>query len=210
MLSEKFRLFSGVFGASDEILGALESGVDFEKRIVNIYQKCRTEEQIEFSFNQLQQEMELQIDERMKITREKLLENFDEEVHEKLRTNLRESRDALTKYDSWLWQMTRFYLSPFARFGDDHRTEFWLKENPFPGESIHPGPYRSGKNIGNASEVCNSEARLESGINRASPDNANLYRLGHPLAQRVIEECKRLPTRASDSMKRTSKNWPPA
>ena len=31
--SEKFQLFEGVFGASDEVLGAIESGVDFEKRI---------------------------------------------------------------------------------------------------------------------------------------------------------------------------------
>jgi hypothetical protein len=33
ILSEKFRLFDGVFGASDEVLDAVESGVDFEKRI---------------------------------------------------------------------------------------------------------------------------------------------------------------------------------
>jgi len=33
LLSEKFQLFEGVFGASDEVLGAVESGVDFEKRI---------------------------------------------------------------------------------------------------------------------------------------------------------------------------------
>ena len=33
LLSEKFKLFEGVFGASDEVLGATESGVDFEKRI---------------------------------------------------------------------------------------------------------------------------------------------------------------------------------
>ena len=42
LLDEKFKLFNGVFGASDEVLGAIESGVDFEKRIVAIYQKCRT------------------------------------------------------------------------------------------------------------------------------------------------------------------------
>lgn len=35
LLSEKFQLFEGVFGASDEVLGAIESGVDFEKRIAN-------------------------------------------------------------------------------------------------------------------------------------------------------------------------------
>ncbi|MCX5636128.1 MAG: SNF2-related protein, partial [Planctomycetota bacterium] len=38
LLSEKFQLFSGVFGASDEVLGSIESGVDFEKRIAEIYQ----------------------------------------------------------------------------------------------------------------------------------------------------------------------------
>ncbi len=36
LLSEKFRLFDGVFGASDEVLGSIESGVDFEKRILTI------------------------------------------------------------------------------------------------------------------------------------------------------------------------------
>ncbi len=41
LLSEKFQLFEGVFGASDEVLGAIESGVDFEKRIAAIYQCCR-------------------------------------------------------------------------------------------------------------------------------------------------------------------------
>src|SRR5208283_1677507 len=51
LLDQKFRLFDGVFGASDEVLGAIESGVDFERRIVAIYQKCRTPEQISFEFD---------------------------------------------------------------------------------------------------------------------------------------------------------------
>ena len=33
LLAQKFQLFDGVFGASDEVLGAVESGVDFERRI---------------------------------------------------------------------------------------------------------------------------------------------------------------------------------
>ena len=41
ILSKKFQLFEGVFGASDVALGALESGVSFEKRILNIYQNCK-------------------------------------------------------------------------------------------------------------------------------------------------------------------------
>lgn len=169
LLDEKFKLFSGVFGASDEVLGSIESGVDFEKRIADIYQKCRTEEQIQFNFDQLQQEMEQQIDERIKITREKLLENFDEEVHEKLRTSQRESSEVLSKYESWLWQTTRFYLAPYAQF-EDGQNAFVLVKDPFPGERINRGPYRSGRDV----------------------EDANLYRLGHPLAQRILEQCKGL------------------
>ena len=52
-------------GQVDEVLGSIGSGIDFEKRIGDIYQKCRTEEQIQFNFDQLQQEMEIQIDERI-------------------------------------------------------------------------------------------------------------------------------------------------
>jgi hypothetical protein len=36
-LDQKFRLFDGVFGASDEVLGSIGNGVDFEKRIAGIY-----------------------------------------------------------------------------------------------------------------------------------------------------------------------------
>ncbi|PYD84288.1 ATP-dependent helicase, partial [Pseudomonas syringae pv. pisi] len=36
LLTEKFKLFSGVFGASDEVLGRIEGGLDFEKRILQI------------------------------------------------------------------------------------------------------------------------------------------------------------------------------
>ena len=37
LLQSKFKLFEGVFGSSDEVLGAIESGVDFEKKIIEIY-----------------------------------------------------------------------------------------------------------------------------------------------------------------------------
>jgi adenine-specific DNA-methyltransferase len=94
LLSEKFSLFEGVFGASDEVLGAVESGVDLEKRIAEIYQRCRSPEEINASFDRLQQELSQQIDEAMTRTRQQLLENFDAEVIEKLRI----SRDSSTAY----------------------------------------------------------------------------------------------------------------
>src|SRR5207249_5353933 len=113
LLDQKFRLFDGVFGASDEVLGTIESGVDFEKRIVAIYQKCRSPEQISFEFDQLQQELESEIDDKRREAREQLLNNFDQEVVEKVRVV---SGDYLDRFEEWLWQATRFYLAPYARF----------------------------------------------------------------------------------------------
>lgn len=168
LLDEKFRLFNGVFGASDEVLGAIESGVDFEKRIVGIYQKCRTPEQISFEFDQLQHDLESEIDDKRKEAREQLLNNFDQEVVEKVRVS---SGDYLDRFEEWLWQVTRFYLAPYARF-DHGGYSFVLERNPFEGERIHPGPYRLGKRV----------------------EDANTYRIGHPLAEKLLAKCKALPT----------------
>jgi superfamily II DNA/RNA helicase len=178
LLDEKFQLFNGVFGASDEVLGAIESGVDFEKRIVKIYQTCRTTQAIQLAFDFLQKEMEPEIEQGIDITRKKLLENFDEEVHEKLRINLQESSEYLGKFENWLWQLTKYYLQPYATFNSSENS-FYLNQNPFTSESIHNGPYRVGKkNIGEKHE------------SEEVPSNENLYRVGHPLAQKVIVACK--------------------
>jgi ERCC4-related helicase len=167
ILADKFKLFSGVFGASDEVLGTIESGVDFEKRIAEIYLQCRTEAEIQASFDALQNELEAEIDEQMQLARRNLLENFDEEVHEKLKLNLQESKEYLNRYENMLWRITKFFLQPYAKF-DGSESSFMLTRNPFPDEHIHPGPYRIGKNI----------------------EDANTYRVGHPLAQRIIDSCK--------------------
>src|SRR5450756_1555881 len=88
LLNEKFRLFDGVFGASDEVLGSIESGVDFERRVLDIYQQCRTLAEIEAAFVALRAELDSAIQTRIRDTRRILLENFDEDVHERLRANL--------------------------------------------------------------------------------------------------------------------------
>ena len=53
ILSRKFELFEGVFGASDVALGALESGVGFEKTILEIYQKCDSNNDFTREFDKL-------------------------------------------------------------------------------------------------------------------------------------------------------------
>src|SRR5713101_4622865 len=169
LLSEKFQLFEGVFGASDEVLGAIESGVDFEKRIADIYQRCRTPREIQASFDLLQEELGSQIDEAMTRTRQQLLENFDQEVHEKLRVNLENIRTYLNRYEQLLMQLTRYELGAHAEFLDGEST-FRLKSSPFPDAAgdiplgLYELPRRSGE--------------------------AHLYRLVHPLAARLILQAK--------------------
>jgi hypothetical protein len=60
------------------VFGTIESGVDFEKRILAIYQECRTSEEIDAAFRTLQAEMDEQIRTRMDDTRRTLFEHFDD------------------------------------------------------------------------------------------------------------------------------------
>jgi len=178
LLDEKFRLFSGVFGNSDEVLGSIESGIDFEKRIAKIYQECRRAEEIEAAFEKLQNELEPQIETNIETTRKKLLENFDEDVAKKLKINLEQGKEYLNQYEQWLWAVTRFYLQDHARF-DSTDNSFYLAKNPFPDEKINSGQYlllRSSQNK-KKSEV-------------SIPSDTNIYRTGHPLAKRIIQSCK--------------------
>ena len=129
LLTEKFNLFSGVFGASDDVLGSIESGVDFEKRILSIYQECRTPTEIEAAFKTLQAEMDERIQARMNDTRKLLLENFDEDVHERLRIQLKDAKAQLDRFSKRFWSLTHFMLQERARF-DDAALAFDLTRPP--------------------------------------------------------------------------------
>lgn len=59
ILSKKFELFEGVFGASDVALGALESGISFEKRILDIYQNCRNITAVRKAFAELNRQLDI-------------------------------------------------------------------------------------------------------------------------------------------------------
>ncbi|UGS22077.1 SNF2-related protein [Flavobacterium cyclinae] len=169
ILNEKFKLFDGVFGASDEVLGSIESGIDFEKKIAEIYQYCRTNEEINLAFDKLKEEFKEDIDVEYKKTRQKLLENFDEEVIEKLKVTLNDSEIYLNKYQQWLWKITKLALKEVANF-DDNKFLFQLNKNPYNVPSINTGRYQ-----------LNKEA-----------ESAYFYRLGHPLAQSIINYFKEI------------------
>jgi ERCC4-related helicase len=97
LLEKKLNLFDGVFGASDEILGALESGVDFERRVLDIYQSCRHPDDINKAFDKLRSDMEGRISARMTEARSTLMERFDGDVRRRLRMAGAVTKEALEK-----------------------------------------------------------------------------------------------------------------
>ncbi len=103
LLSQKFRLFEGVFGSSDEVLGSIESGMDFEKRIAAIYQECKTVEEIQRRFDTLQEELADSINEKMVAARKSILENFDEDVAKRLSKCETESVASLNAFQQWMY-----------------------------------------------------------------------------------------------------------
>lgn len=166
LLAQKFQLFEGVFGASDEVLGAIGSGIDFERRIADIYQNCRDSAAIKASFKQLQLDLSGEISEAMVKTRQILLENFDEEVQDKLRVRAEDSRATRSKYERMLMDVTRAELADCATFDEDG---FVLQRAPESAlDGIDLGRYE---------------------LPRRSGD-AHLYRIGHPLAIWVAHQAK--------------------
>ncbi|MGE5481424.1 MAG: SNF2-related protein [Bacteroidota bacterium] len=184
LLTEKFSLFSGVFGASDEVLGSIESGVDFEKRILAIYQECRTPEAIDAAFQALQAEMDEQIRSRLDDTRRALFEYFDEDVHQRLRLRLADTRAQLDRVGQRFWLLTRHVLADRARFNEP-ALAFEL-ERP-PRDDIPRGRYH----LISKSQPHEFDGRVEE-------LSHFLYRPSHPLGEYVIEEAKRTETPAAE------------
>jgi hypothetical protein len=165
LLDQKFQLFSGVFGASDEVLGAIGSGVDFERRIAEIYQHCREPETIRESFEQLQLDLAGEINEAMVKTRDILLTHFDEQVLEKIKSDSFETRD---RYERMFMGITRLELSGHADF--DGNNGFVLNSLPVTElkGTVPLGRYELPRRSG----------------------ESHLYRLGHPLGEFVLEQAK--------------------
>jgi SNF2-related domain/Helicase conserved C-terminal domain len=183
LLADKFSLFNGVFGASDEVLGTIESGVDFEKRILAIYQSCRTPEQIDAAFAALRAEMDASIQARMQDTRRQLMENFDAEVHERLRLQLQDTHTHLDRFSRRFWDLSKYVLKDLAWF-DAQQLSFDIKP-PLPD--------------GMPAEVPAGRYHL---ISRHQPQDPNslafndpsldshTYRLSHPLGEWVVQTAK--------------------
>lgn len=172
LLSEKFNLFDGVFGASDSVLGSLESGVDFEKRIQQIYQECRSPEEIESAFAALQKELEADINQKMQQTQQVLLEHFDEDIHDLLKIKLDQAKERLDKVGRWFWAVTTHQLQQKAIFSEAEYSftlTAQVAEQP-------PGKYQFIRRGDEQAQTTDTHTRL--------------YRISHPLGEYVIDSAK--------------------
>ncbi|MDR3707183.1 MAG: SNF2-related protein [Capsulimonadaceae bacterium] len=123
LLDQKFKLFQGVFGASDEVLGAIERGVDIERRILEIVQSARNEDEVNEAFDKLQTELQEQISEQVLDARNRLLESVDEQVIRQLKSRDGEIRFSLSEFDRSLLLIAKAEL-PSAQFHDDDVRRF--------------------------------------------------------------------------------------
>ena len=178
LLQDKFLLFDGVFGASDDVLGSIESGVDFEKRILDIYQECRTPAEIDAAFNALRKELDESIQSRMSDTRQKLLEHFDEDVHERLKLELADTKSHLDAVGRRFWSLSQHMIGKRASWQDDDHS-FLLNEPPSP--ELERGRYF----------LISKNKRLS---DQTAEDQHGhfLYRLSHPLGEWVTDSGKQL------------------
>ena len=157
-----------MFGASDEILGVIESGVDIERRIAQVYQECRDLEEIATEFNDLQRELEEQIQTRLDATRRSLLEHFDEDVSERLRVHKDKTLESLNERERWLFELTRTELNGEAQFDAETPRFFYT------GSLASPGHYHL--------DWKEAERRGDT-----------FYRQNHPLAAALVERAAARP-----------------
>jgi superfamily II DNA or RNA helicase len=161
LLAEKFRLFDGVFGASDGVLGALESGVDIERRIAEVYQNCRTPAEITAAFDALQADLDEEIADRLAQTRRAVLDHFDQEVQARLGVHQKKALEVLDQREQRLWSFVQAELAEEATF-DDEAPRFVYR-----GREAAAGAYH-----------------LDWRAAEANGDT--FFRLEHPLAQAAV------------------------
>ncbi len=163
LLSNKFKLFSSVFGASDEVLGAIEDGFDFEKKISEILNSSRTDAEIDLAFKEIETLFATDISKEMASAKAKVFDSLDPHVQDRLKAYDSQSGDVLNKFERLLLDVTKHELKKVATFEGDGR-QFVLNESPV--KDAEPGRY----------------------FFKSQPlDNAHQYRYSSPLAQHVLD-----------------------
>lgn len=120
ILSKKFELFEGVFGASDVALGALESGISFEHTVLDIYQKCNTSNDFDQAFDKLNKQLDKSTNKQVTQLRNILLTESAEAKGEALENTRIAIAQYLEEVDFW---------SQVQEPEMDGKTYFWQIDN---------------------------------------------------------------------------------
>ncbi len=166
LLTEKFHLFESVFGASDEVLGTIEDGLDFEKNIAAILNSCKTSEEINAAFQELEAQYSDEITKEMAQAKSKVFDNLDPNVQDRLKSYDSQSGEVLNKFERLLLALTKYELANDATFEGDGR-QFILNHSPVAGAPVGRYYFKS-----------------------RPQENAHQYRYSGPLAQYVVQTAK--------------------
>lgn len=179
LLTEKFRLFTSVFGASDEVLGTIEDGLDFEKSIAGILERCKTAEEINEAFDVLESQYAVEINDEMQRARARVFDNLDPNVQDKLKNYDAQKDVVLNNFERLLIQVTRHELDEFAEF-DAQGRNFTLLRAPEVG--IETGRYffKSAPQSGAHQYRYNSELGqyvVTSALSRSTPERELVFNI---------------------------------
>ena len=101
ILAQKFELFEGVFGASDKAIGLLESGENFEKRILQIYQQCSNKKEFNREFSGLEKELDRKRGVRALQLRSMLSKTDEEEHRNAFKQRMEDVQKYFTDREYW-------------------------------------------------------------------------------------------------------------
>ncbi len=128
LLENKFNLFKSTFGASNDVLGAIENGIDFERTISDILNNCRTDDEISQRFEELQEKFKDEIATEHQAARARIFDGLDPHVQDRFRRYSEQATKAFNSFERMFMGLTRYALRDQAEFEDEH--VFALKSSP--------------------------------------------------------------------------------
>ena len=93
LLTDKFHLFEGIFGASNAILGAIQSGANLEKIFSEIYLGIRSAQQASKDLDEFLETSKEKRKEGVQKVAKELLQKFDPQVAKRLKVNWQNLQD---------------------------------------------------------------------------------------------------------------------
>ncbi|MFZ2545061.1 MAG: SNF2-related protein [Candidatus Saccharimonadales bacterium] len=137
LLENKFNLFKSTFGASNDVLGAIENGIDFERTISDILNNCRTDEEISQRFEELQEKFKDEIAIEQNSARARIFDGLDPHVQDRFQRYSEQATEAFNSFERMFMGLTRYELRDVAKFEDEHVFELYAT----PAKNIESGLY---------------------------------------------------------------------